>query len=56
MAQKTQKYVKPITLSSVIRRDLKSYKGCVHSRSGFSRIDIALTVAVAVGFEFDFRF
>lgn len=45
-----QKYVKPITLSSVIGRDLKSHKG----GSGFSRIHVA--VAVAVGFEFDFRF
>lgn len=43
-----QKYVKPITLSSVIGRDLKSHKG----GSGFSRIH----VAVAVGFEFHFRF
>lgn len=43
-----QKYVKLITLSSVIGRDLKSHKG----GSGFSRIH----VAVAVGFEFDFRF
>lgn len=43
-----QKYVKPITLSSVIGRDLKSHKG----GSGFSRIH----VTVAVGFEFHFRF